>query len=117
MLLEFSERSAAPDIVVFSLKGRLSSGNRLGDAEFAAKKIIGAGNKKLLIDITGVDYLDSAALGMLIFITGEISRGGGTAYVAGANQRVSDIFKICHAETVLHLHPSVESALQAFGAA
>jgi anti-sigma B factor antagonist len=117
MLIEFTERSVSPDIVVFEMKGRLTSGNRLGDAEYAAQKIISSGSKKMVVDITGVDYLDSAALGMLIFITGEMTRGGGTVYVAGPKPRVSEIFKICQAHTVLHLHASLDGALQAFGAA
>jgi anti-anti-sigma factor len=116
MSVEFSERLVAPDIVVFEMRGRLNSGNRLGDVEYAARKIVSAGNRKLVLDISAIDYLDSAALGMLVFITSEIAREGGKAYVAGASPRVSEIFKICQAQVVLNLQESLDSALKAFGA-
>ena len=117
MTLEFSERPVAPDIVVFELKGRMHSGNRLSDAEYAARKVISDGNRKLVLDISGVGYMDSAALGMLVLVTSEISRQGGKAYVAGANPRVSEIFKICQAQVVLNLQDNLDSALKAFAAA
>jgi anti-sigma B factor antagonist len=117
MMLEFSDRTVAPDIAVFEMKGRFHSGGRLSDAEFAVKKLMSAGHKKLVIDITGIDYMDSAALGMLVFITGTTAKEGGTVYVAGANPRIREILEMSHAHLVLNLKESLESALKEFGAA
>ena len=116
-MLDFSDRTVPPDIVVFELKGRMNSGTRLLDAEYAAKKLMSAGHKKLVVDITGIEYMDSAALGLLVLMTGMTAKEGGTAYVAGATPRVSEIFKISHAHMVLNLQDSLESALRAFEAA
>ena len=117
MALEFTERSVAPDVVVLEMKGRLNSGNRLSDAEYAARKIISAGTKKLVVDISGVEYLDSAALGMLVAVTGEIAENGGLAYVAGPTPRVSEIFRICQVQVVLNIKDTLETALSDFAAA
>jgi anti-sigma B factor antagonist len=117
MPLEFAQRPVDPDIVVFELKGRLTSGNRLSDAEYEAKKILAAGSKKLVLDITGVEYLDSAAVGMLVFISGEAGRSGASACVAGPNPRVSEILRICQVGAVITIQQSLDSALKSFGAA
>ena len=117
MAIDYTERSVTPDTVVLELKGRLTAGNRLSDVEYAAKKIIGAGNKKLVVDISGVEYLDSAALGMLVAVTGEIAENGGLAYVAGPTPRVSEIFRICQVQVVLNIKDTLETALSDFGAA
>lgn len=117
MPLEFAQRSVDPDIMVLELKGRLTSGNRLSDAEYEAKKMLGAGAKKLVLDITGVEYLDSAAVGMLVFISGEAGRSGASACVAGPNPRITEILRICQVGAVVTIQESLESALKAYGAA
>lgn len=117
MALEFTQRAVDPDIVVLELKGRLTSGNRLSDAEYEAKKILAGGTKKLVLDLTGVDYLDSAAVGMLVFVSGEAGRTGTAACVAGPNPRVAEILRICQVGAVINIQESLDGALKAYGAA
>jgi anti-sigma B factor antagonist len=116
MILDFEERAIEPDITVLELKGRMHLGNRLSDAEWAAKQILAAGKRKLILDITGVDSIDSAALGMLLLITGDMNGLGGSVIVAGANARAINLFQMTHVENVLRLQPSLDAAVQAFSA-
>lgn len=110
MTLQFSEKAIAPDITVLELQGRMHLGNRLSDAEWAARQIVNSGKRKLILDLTGVDYIDSAALGMLVFVTGEMSRQDGKTVLVGANQRVSDVITLAHVDQILTLAPDLDSA-------
>ena len=110
MTLQFSERAIEPDITVLELQGRMHLGNRLSDAEWAARQIVNTGKRKLILDMTAVEYIDSAALGMLVFVTGEMGRQGGKTVLAGLNQRVSDVITLAHVDQILTLAPDVDAA-------
>ena len=113
-MLEFQTQLIDPDITVLKLTGRMHLGNRLSDAESAAANIIAEGKRKLVLDITGVDYIDSAALGMLLITTGNMRQAGGQVILAGAAQRVLDIVKETRTGEVLNLQESVDAAVKAF---
>ena len=113
-MLEFQTQLIDPDITVLKLTGRMHLGNRLSDAESAAANIIAEGKRKLVLDITGVDYIDSAALGMLLITTGNMKKAGGQVILAGAAQRVLDIVKVTRTGEVLNLQESVDAAVKAF---
>jgi len=89
-------------------------GNRLSDAERAATTVITEGRKKLILDIAGVDYIDSAALGMLLVTSGNMQKVGGEVILAGATPRVLELIKITHTGEVLRLQDTVEAAILAF---
>ena len=111
-MLDYKERAIEPGITVFELKGRMHLGNRLSDAEWAARQLISGGHRKLILDMTHVEYIDSAALGMLVLTTGLMVKEGGRTIVAGANQKVLEIIKTAHTDMVLSLSPDVESAVK-----
>ncbi len=113
-MLEFSQETIDPDITVLKLTGRMHLGNRLTDAERAAATIITEGRKKLVLDIAGVDYIDSAALGMLLVTTGNMQKAGGQVILVGATPRVLDLINLTHTGEVLRLQDTVETAIAAF---
>ncbi|MBY0505476.1 MAG: STAS domain-containing protein [Bryobacteraceae bacterium] len=112
-MLEFQTQTIEPDITVLKFTGRMHLGNRLSDAERAAGNLIAEGKRKLVLDMAGVDYIDSAALGMLLVTTGNMEKAGGKVVLAGAVTRVLDIIRITHTGDVLKLHDSVEAAAKA----
>lgn len=96
----------------FILKGRMHLGNALSDAEYAAKVIIESGARKMLLDLTETETIDSAALGMLIVTCSRMSTAGGKTALIGVNSRVQHVFEITHTDRVLSVHATLESALQ-----
>lgn len=99
----------------FVIKGRMHLGNALSDAEYAAKGLMDSGVRKLLIDLTETETVDSAALGMLIVTCSRMAEVGGKAAVFGVNPRVQNVFDITHAGKVLSLHATLDAALLALG--
>lgn len=115
MTLQFVEKTVEPDITVLELQGRMHLGNRLSDAEWAARQIVNSGRRKLVLDLSGVEYIDSAALGMLVFVTGEMARKDGKTVLTGANQRVTDVITLAHVDQILTLAPDIEAAKALLG--
>jgi anti-sigma B factor antagonist len=93
-----------------SVSGRLHLGNPLIYAENSINKLIDAGTRKLVIDLTRLDYIDSSGLGMLIGCGGRMEQSGGRMRVAGAHGSVAQVFEIVHAGRILRFDADVESA-------
>ena len=51
-------------------------------------------SKRLVIDLTAVDYIDSSGLGALVSLYATASRVGCVLEIANPKQRVRDLFKL-----------------------
>jgi anti-anti-sigma factor len=56
------------------------------------------------IDVSGLNYMDSAALGMLIQLDGTAKNAGKSIVLIGVPGRVSDILKTAHADKLFTIN-------------
>jgi anti-anti-sigma factor len=63
-----------------------------------------------IIDLTGVPYMDSAGMGLLMNQFVRCQTRGAKLIVSGANTRVLDLFKVTKVDSVLPLAASIEDA-------
>lgn len=63
-----------------------------------------------VIDLTGVPYMDSAGMGLVMNHYVRCQTNGTKLVVSGANNRVIDLFKVTKVDTVLPLAPTIEAA-------
>jgi anti-anti-sigma factor len=78
MAVRYELRQHAPDIIVAILTGQLNLGNRLAEFEHSIKQRIIEGSRKIILDLTGLTYIDSAGLGMVAACAGIIFKEGGS---------------------------------------
>lgn len=69
-----------------------------------------AGAHRLVLDLTGVTFLDSSALGSLIAAAKRAGRGGAFS-VCGVQPAVARLFALTHMDRVFTVHPSKPEAL------
>ena len=79
MITQATSRQVEPDITVVTITGRLNLGNTLMSLENDLRKQIQNGARKIAFDLTGLDYIDSAGIGMLVGISRAGGAGGGTS--------------------------------------
>jgi anti-sigma B factor antagonist len=103
-------RLIEPATTVVEIAGRLHLGNSLTYVESAIKKLIADGSRKIVIDITGLTFIDSAGVGMLISCAGDMDQAGGAFRIAGAAGPVAKIFEVVHMDRIADLDPDVETA-------
>ena len=86
-------------------------------AEFATSvsSLIGAGHKKILIDLTSVTYVDSATIGCFMDLYRQAETAGAKLKLAGVQKRVETMLTMTGAHNFLELHPDEASAVQSFG--
>jgi len=81
----------------------------------AATNLIGSGEKQILIDLTGVGYVDSAAIGCLMDLYRQATATGGALKLAGVQKRVETMLTMTGAHNFLEVHANQASALASFG--
>jgi anti-sigma B factor antagonist len=114
MVMDMVTRELSPGITAISLTGRLVLGNRLTDVEHAIRERIRQGSRKLLLDFSGLEFIDSAGIGVLAVCCGSMEREGGKVAVAGAVGRVKELQEMTHLDRVATMYPDVASAHSAF---
>jgi anti-sigma B factor antagonist len=103
-----------PDITVFEISGRLQLGNLLQSVESAIRALMDGGARKLVIDLTGLNTIDSSGIGMLVSCSGQMEQRGGQMRAVGSHGDVDRVFKMVHMDRVLPLDPDLASACRSF---
>ena len=97
-------------ITVLGLDGSIdSSTTPTFEAELA--RAIDAGAKRILIDLSGVDFISSAGLGAFLVAARKLAPGGGTLSVSGPNDSVRDVFDLSGFSTLFKIFHSEGEAL------
>ena len=68
----------------------------------------------MILDFTGVPYLDSSGLGSLVAACTSFVKSGRRIALTGVNPRVRRVFEITRVEQVLLMFPTLSDALEAF---
>ena len=112
MMLETEVFDIEPDITVVSCAGRFTLGTQLRLTESMINTLIQKGARKLVIDLTHTELVDSAGLGILMHVFGEMEQLGGSLRVAGSNERVANLFQITHTNGILALDPDLMTSVK-----
>ncbi len=67
----------------------------------------------MILDFTGVPYLDSSGLGSLVSAYTSCQKSGRRVALTGVNQRVLKVFEITKVEPIFLMFPTVSDALEA----
>jgi anti-anti-sigma factor len=78
--------------------------------------LIGSGERKLLLDLSHVTYVDSATIGCLMDLYRQAHAVGGALKLAGVQKRVETMLTMTGAQNFLEIHPDEPSAIKSFGA-
>lgn len=69
--------------------------------------------KQLVVDLSGVPYIDRAGLAAVIEAMQEVEAYGGKFALAGLQETVRSIFKMSRLDQVFSIFPDVDAALAA----
>ena len=85
--------------------------------EFAVKvtELITKGEKKIMVDLAPVGYVDSATIGCLMDLYRQASAVGGSLKLAGVQKRVETMLTMTGAHNFLEVHADQAAALASFG--
>lgn len=87
----------------------------LADFATTAADLIGRGEKKIVIDLGVVNYVDSATIGCLMDLYRQSSAAGGQLKLAGVQKRVETMLTMTGAHHFLEVYADQPAALASFG--
>ncbi|HTK29021.1 MAG TPA: STAS domain-containing protein [Vicinamibacterales bacterium] len=113
--MQISERQVGK-VTVIDISGKVVLGDG-GDSQVKEKLLTLAekGQKKLLVNLAEVTYVDSAGLGAIVHSYTAVTKQGGELKLVNATKRIRDLLAITKLLTVFEIFDSEADALRSFG--
>ncbi|WP_420618049.1 STAS domain-containing protein [Candidatus Poriferisocius sp.] len=74
--------------------------------------VIGTGAQNVVIDLSGVDFIDSTGLGVLMGGAKRVRSAGGDIRLVMAGSRLADLIELTRLDRVLDVFDSVSAAIE-----
>jgi anti-sigma B factor antagonist len=113
MILDADIDRSNPAIPIVKLSGRLTLGMRMREVEARIDEVVDDGATRLILDLTAVEYADSAGLGLVMILYGKMKTLNGQLRIAGPNASILDLFKRTCLDSILTIYPDLPTALAA----
>jgi anti-sigma B factor antagonist len=101
------------EVSILGLLGRLDS-NTSPDFEKKLFAVIEDGNKSVIVDFDGLDYISSAGLRVLLKATKELKRTDGKIVLCSMKDYIKEVFEIAGFVTLFPIVSSKDDALREF---
>lgn len=101
------------DVIVVHCQGRIV----YRDEAVALSRLVGEilkSGSKLVLELSGVTAMDSAGIGELVLLQTWAQERNAEFKCAAANAMIRTLLDLTNLDSVLEVHPSLDSALQSF---
>src|SRR5947199_8577874 len=101
------------DVFILRCDGRIV----FGDEGAVLRERVGnmlSGSPKIVVNLTGVNYIDSGGLGILVGLSVSARNRGGELKLASPSQRVSDLLRRTRLEGIISVYRNEKEAVAAF---
>jgi anti-sigma B factor antagonist len=102
--------AAQTGAAIVRLDGRLDLVSS-GDAKQQMVEAVERGQRRLVVDMANVDFVDSSGLGAIIGVLKAARQAGGDLRIARATSQLRSILKLTMLDRVLRPYETVEEAL------
>ena len=111
--LYISERRAG-DVTILDLKGRLRVGGNAVALHRSIRSLILEKKLLILLDLAGVDFIDSCGLGELVASQVSVEKKEGQLKLVGLNDTLRELFRVTRLSTVFDIFQTEAEAIQGF---
>ena len=101
------------DVIIVHCQGRIVYRDEAAALSRVAGEALQDGSK-LVLDLSGVSAMDSAGIGELALLQTWAQERNANLKCAGANDLVRTLLDLTNLDSVVEVHPSVESAVESF---
>jgi|SRR6187397_74177 len=108
------EERVVGNVTILDLKGKITLGE--GDEALKDKvhSLMNQDKKRILLNLAGVPYIDSAGLGEVVRTYTTVSRQGGQLKLVNLTKRITDLLMITKLLTVFETFDTEAEALQSY---
>lgn len=101
-------------VVVLEIQGNLMGGEETAAVHDKVKELIGEGFKQFVVDLSGVKWMNSSGLGVLMSCLTTTKNADGTMKMANVADKVKSLLMITQLTKVFHNYDSVDKAVASF---
>jgi len=102
------------DVTVIDAAGRITLGEGSSSFRDTVRDHIAKGNKKLLINLAEVSYIDSSGIGELVTAFTTVTNNGGQLKLLNLTHRVQDLLQITKLYTVFEVFSDEAVGVRSF---
>jgi anti-sigma B factor antagonist len=104
------ETSQRGDVVILALKGRMDA-VRVASVRQLLSDLPQPGKAKIVLDLGGMDWIDSSGVGALIVLYKRARQLGGDVKVADLQRQPKEIFRLLRLESAFEVCETVDAAI------
>jgi anti-sigma B factor antagonist len=113
MALDITQRERE-GITILDFRGRLTVGNEATAFREKISALKQAGTHNLVVNLGGVDYIDSTGLGALVMSATSMRRNGGNMKLLNLNRRNIELLVMTKLATVFEIFNDEQDAVNSF---
>ncbi len=102
------------DVTVVDAVGRITLGEGSSMLREDLRQMIGKGQKKILLNLANVSYIDSSGIGELVSGFTTVTNQGGELKLLNLTKRVHDLLQITKLYTVFEVFDDEAAAVRSF---
>lgn len=115
--MNVERKDLRPGVVVLELVGTISMGQDCDRLEQEIDALLGENLRRVVLDLTAVQKVDSAAIGALVANHARVQGAGGTLRLAGAQGMVREVLRITQVDRVVPVYGTAAQAAESIDAA
>ena len=102
------------DVNVVEVAGRITLGEGSGALRDAVRDLLGKNQKKILLHLGEVPYVDSSGIGELVSAYSSVTKNGGQLKLTNLTARVKDLLRISRHDMLFDIHEQEAAAITSF---
>ena len=102
------------NVSILDIQGRIVLGDEIHDLRDAVRSLVAQGKKKIILNLAGVDYIDSSGVGELVGSFTTVRNAGGELKLLNLTQKVHDVLHVTKLYTVFDIKDDERKAIEAF---
>jgi anti-anti-sigma factor len=107
--MEFAQEQAG-DVAIVKLAGRLDSSSAQTTEESFAQ-MLGSGTPRLAIDMSGLEYISSAGLRVLLVVAKKVQQAKGKMALFGLVPNVREVFSVSGFDKIFAIQSDADTAV------
>jgi anti-sigma B factor antagonist len=108
------EKTQDKNVFIIRLSGKLSTKAEILDFNNQIQKLKVQGVKRIVIDLSELDWMSSSGLGALISCYTTIRNIGGDVYISNLSSKIESILKLTKLDSIFEIYDSTELAIHNF---
>lgn len=103
------------DVTIVDITGNIVFGEESAKLHNVVSDLLQKGQKHILLNLGGVDYMDSMGMGSLVGASASVRKQGGELKLLNLSDKVADVMQITRLYTVFDILTDEAAGVKSFG--